>query len=126
VGKVIFDKRSPVYEQIIEMHKQKIVSGDFQPGQEIPSRRELATQLKVNPNTVQRAYKEMEGLGLIYTDGNSLSKITDSQSKIQTLRQELLEDALQAFIETVRTIGLEDEAVLNLIKTRLKEVDPND
>ncbi|MPN18133.1 hypothetical protein SDC9_165491 [bioreactor metagenome] len=63
---------------------------------------------------------------MIYTDGNSLSKITDSQSKIQTLRQETLEDALQAFIETVRTIGLEDEAVLNLIKTRLKEVDPND
>lgn len=123
---MIFDKRSPVYEQIIEMHKKKIVSDEFQPGQEIPSRRELATQLKVNPNTVQRAYKEMEGLGLIYTDGNSLSKITDSQSKIQTLRQETLEDALQAFIETVRTIGLEDEAVLNLIKTRLKEVHPND
>lgn len=123
---MIFDKRSPVYEQIIEMHKQKIVSGDFQPGQEIPSRRELATQLKVNPNTVQRAYKEMEGLGLIYTDGNSLSKITESQSKIQTLRQELLDEALQGFIETVRTIGLEDEAVLDLIKKRLKEVHVND
>ena len=123
---MIFDKRSPVYEQIIEMHKQKIVSGAFQPGQEIPSRRELATQLKVNPNTVQRAYKEMEELGLIYTDGNSLSKITESQSKIQTLRQELLDEALQGFIETVRTIGLEDEAVLDLIKKRLKEVHVND
>mgnify|MGYP003538138160 FL=1 len=123
---MIFDKRSPVYEQIIEMHKQKIVSGAFQPGQEIPSRRELATQLKVNPNTVHRAYKEMEGLGLIYTDGNSLSKITESQSKIQTLRQELLDEALQGFIETVRTIGLEDEAVLDLIKKRLKEVHVND
>ena len=123
---MIFDKRSPVYEQIIEMHKQKIVSGAFQPGQEIPSRRELATQLKVNPNTVQRAYKEMEGLGLIYTDGNSLSKITESQSKIQILRQELLDEALQGFIETVRTIGLEDEAVLNLNKKRLKEVHVND
>lgn len=126
MGKVIFDKRSPVYEQIIEMHKQKIVSGDFQPGQEIPSRRELATQLKVNPNTVQRAYKEMEGLGLIYTDGNSLSKITESQSKIQTLRQELLDEALQGFIETVRTIGLDDDVVLDLIKKRLKEVHVND
>ena len=123
---MIFDKRSPVYEQIIEMHKQKIVSGAFQPGQEIPSRRELATQLKVNPNTVQRAYKEMEGLGLIYTDGNSLSKITESQSKIQILRQELLDEALQGFIETVRTIGLEDEAVLDLIKKRLKEEHVND
>lgn len=123
---MIFDKRSPVYEQIIEMHKQKIVSGAFQPGQEIPSRRELATQLKVNPNTVQRAYKEMEGLGLIYTDGNSLSKITESQSKIQILRQELLDEALQGFIETVRTIGLEDEAVLDLIKKRLKGVHVND
>jgi len=120
--KVIFNKRNPVYEQIIEMYKQKIVSGDFQPGQEMPSRRELATQLKVNPNTVQRAYKEMEGLGLIFTDGNSLSKITDSPSKIQALRQEILEEALRTFIETVRTVGLEDKAVLKLIETSLKEV----
>ncbi len=55
-----------------------------------------------------------------------LSKITESQSKIQTLRQELLDEALQGFIETVRTIGLEDEAVLDLIKKRLKEVHVND
>lgn len=119
---MIFNNRSPVYEQIIEMYKQKIVSGDFQPGQEMPSRRELATQLKVNPNTVQRAYKEMEGLGLIFTDGNSLSKITDNQSKIQALRQEILEEALRTFIETVRKVGLEDKAVLKLIETSLKEV----
>ncbi|PTQ84002.1 GntR family transcriptional regulator [Trichococcus patagoniensis] len=121
---MIFDKRSPVYEQIIEMYKQKIVSGDFQPGQEIPSRRELATQLKVNPNTVQRAYKEMEGLDLIFTDGNSLSRITENQAKIQSLRQGILEDALLSFIDTVRTVGMEDEAVLQLVETRLKEVQP--
>lgn len=124
MGTVIFDKRSPVYEQIIEMYKQKIVSGDFQPGQEIPSRRELATQLKVNPNTVQRAYKEMEGLDLIFTDGNSLSRITENQAKIQSLRQGILEDALLSFIDTVRTVGMEDEAVLQLVETRLKEVQP--
>lgn len=121
---MIFDKRSPVYEQIIEMYKQKIVSGDFQPGQEIPSRRELATQLKVNPNTVQRAYKEMEGLDLIFTDGNALSRITENQEKIQSLRQGILEDALLSFIDTVRIVGLEDEAVLHLIETRLKEGHP--
>ena len=121
---MIFDKRSPVYEQIIEMYKQKIVSGDFQPGQEIPSRRELATQLKVNPNTVQRAYKEMEGLDLIFTDGNALSRITENQEKIQSLRQGILEDAILSFIDTVRIVGLEDEAVLHLIETRLKEVHP--
>ena len=121
---MIFDKRSPVYEQIIEMYKQKIVSGDFQPGQEIPSRRELATQLKVNPNTVQRAYKEMEGLDLIFTDGNALSRITENQEKIQSLRQGILEDAILSFIDTVRIVGLEDEAALHLIETRLKEVHP--
>ena len=124
MGTVIFDKRSPVYEQIIEMYKQKIVSGDFQPGQEIPSRRELAAQLKVNPNTVQRAYKEMEGLDLIFTDGNARSRITENQAKIQLLRQGILEDALLSFIDTVRTVGLDDEAVMHLIETRLKEVHP--
>lgn len=55
-----FNKREPIYLQVIKDFKVKIVSGQLQPGQEVPSRRELATQLKINPNTVQRAYKEME------------------------------------------------------------------
>ena len=59
--------REPVYLQIIRYIKQKVVRGELNPGDTIPSRREMAQILKVNPNTVQKSYKEMEEMGIINT-----------------------------------------------------------
>lgn len=68
---ISFNSRDPVYSQVVRLFKEKIVTGVIQSGQTIPSRRELAALLKINPNTAQRAYKEMEDQGLIVTEGNS-------------------------------------------------------
>jgi len=73
---VKFNNRDPVYVQVVRYFKEQIAKGFFEPGQEIPSRRELAHRLKINPNTAQRAYKEMEEQGLIFTEGNLPSRIT--------------------------------------------------
>ena len=59
--------KEPVYLQIIKYFKQQIVIGEFKPGDIIPSRREMAVNIKVNPNTVQKSYKEMEEMGIINT-----------------------------------------------------------
>ena len=59
--------REPVYLQIIRYIKQQVVRGELNPGDTIPSRREMAQLLKVNPNTVQKSYKEMEEMGIINT-----------------------------------------------------------
>ena len=57
----------PIYAQITDGLRQQIASGILQPGDKLPSVRELATALAINPNTIQRAYRELEQAGLIAT-----------------------------------------------------------
>ena len=57
----------PIYNQIVENFRAQIAAGILQPGDKLPSVRELATQLSINPNTIQRAYREMEQQGMIQT-----------------------------------------------------------
>ena len=78
--------REPVYLQIIRYIKQKVVRGELNPGDTIPSRREMAQILKVNPNTVQKSYKEMEEMGIINTIKSYQSSITTDENVINKAR----------------------------------------
>ncbi len=113
---VKFNNRDPVYVQVIQHFKEQMAKGLFQPGQEIPSRRELANRLKINPNTAQRAYKEMEEQGLIFTEGNLPSRITKDEGAIKKVREELIVDAVETFVRSVRTINIPLHEVLDLVK----------
>ena len=73
---VSFNNRDPVYLQVVRYFKEELATGKLEPGQVIPSRREVAGLFKINPNTAQKAYKEMEEQRLIITEGNSPSRIT--------------------------------------------------
>jgi GntR family transcriptional regulator len=115
---VKFNNRDPVYVQVIRHFKEQIATGLFEPGQEIPSRRELANQLKINPNTAQRAYKEMEEQELIFTEGNLPSRITKDEQVLKMVREELIQEAVDAFVDSVRTINVPLHEVLNLVKTK--------
>ena len=112
---ICLDKRLPVYEQIIDYYKQAIASGKLAPGSQIPSRRELAQEWGVNPNTVQKAYKEMSALGLIYTEGNSLSKVTEDRQLLERLRKELIEQAVIDFIEKIGPFELKEDRIIDII-----------
>ena len=57
----------PIYTQIVDNFRTQIAAGILQPGEKLPSVRELATQLSINPNTIQRAYRELEAKGIIQT-----------------------------------------------------------
>ena len=119
--KIIFNKRDPVYVQVVQHFKQQIASGKFEPGEEIPSRRELANQLKINPNTAQRAYKEMEEAGLIFTEGNNPSRITKDEEILRNLRTELIEEAVEDFIKAVEPINLSIDELIALIKEKYEQ-----
>ena len=116
-----FNKRDPVYIQVVRHFKQQIASGHYEPGQEIPSRRELANQLKINPNTAQRAYKEMEEAGLIFTEGNSPSKITKNEEVIGRIRDELISEAIDNFVTAIRPINASLDEVIGLLKEKYVE-----
>lgn len=113
-----FNNRDPVYLQIIRYFKEKIAIGELQPGEEIPSRRELANRMKVNPNTAQRAYKEMEQQGLIHTERNHPSKITTDTKTLSSVREELLIEAVDLFVTSVRSINVPVEELLELVRAK--------
>lgn len=116
--KIKFDNRDPVYVQVVRHFKEQIAVGKLEPGQEIPSRRELANQLKINPNTAQRAYKEMEEEGLIHTERNFPSTITKDEQVLGAVREELLLNAVETFINAVRPIQVPIDELLNIVKEK--------
>lgn len=115
---VNFNNRDPVYLQVIRNFKEKIANGELVPGDEIPSRRELANMLKINPNTAQRAYKEMEEQGLIHTEKNHPSKVTTDMKILGMVREELLVEAVDTFVASVRSINVPVDELLDLVKTK--------
>lgn len=113
----LFNQREPVYLQVVRHFKEKIAAGELQPGEEMPSRRELAGNLGINPNTVQRAYKRMEEENLLYTEGNMPSKITEDTKVLTQVRHELMLNAVETFIAAVKPIGVS----LEELQTKVKE-----
>ncbi|ASK61477.1 GntR family transcriptional regulator [Virgibacillus phasianinus] len=117
---VNFNNRDPVYLQVVRYFKEQIAVGDLAPGEEIPSRRELANRIKINPNTAQRAYKEMEEQGLIRTEKNHPSKITNNEQTLGKVRDELLHEAVHSFVELVQPINVPLEELLKLVEKTYK------
>lgn len=116
-----FNNRDPVYLQVIRSFKEQLATGKLQPGQDIPSRRELAGLMGINPNTAQRAYKEMEEQGLIHTERNFPSKITTDEAVLSAVREELINEAIESFITSVHSINLSLDEVLTRVKEKFCE-----
>ncbi|MFB4167977.1 GntR family transcriptional regulator [Virgibacillus sp. JSM 102003] len=115
------NNRDPVYIQVIRYFKEQIATGMFEPGQEIPSRREIANRIKINPNTAQRAYKEMEEQGLIYTERNLPSRITKDEQILGAVREELIVEAVDSFVTSIRSINVPVEEVLSLVQEKYEK-----
>ncbi len=79
----------PIYEQIKASFEKLIVTEALAPGDKLPSVRELATELAINPNTIQRAYKELEAEGIICSVQGKGSFVSDSISVLERRKQEL-------------------------------------
>ncbi|MFD0617775.1 GntR family transcriptional regulator [Paenibacillus sp. GCM10027629] len=118
---VVFNNRDPVYLQVVRHFKEQIATGRLKAGQVIPSRRELGALLKINPNTAQKAYKEMEEQRLIITEGNSPSRITEEAEILRAIRSELIESAVESFVVSVRRIDVPVDELLDLVRTKYVE-----
>ena len=76
------DSDRPIFIQILERIRVDIISGKYQPGDKLPSVRELAAEAAVNPNTMQRAFAELERTGLVYSKRTSGRFITEDREMI--------------------------------------------
>jgi len=110
------DLSKPLWEQVLHQIRGALARSDLQPGEKIPSLRDLAQQLKINPNTVMRAYQELERDGLTETRRGQGTFITSSQQKISEVRNLLAEDAVKAFVQEMRVLGLRKPEADNLLE----------
>ncbi|WP_088012355.1 GntR family transcriptional regulator [Gottfriedia acidiceleris] len=117
----IVNNREPVYLQVVRHFKQQIAKRLLEAGQEIPSRRELAVQFNINPNTVQKAYKEMEEQGLITTERNFPSKITTDVNVLNGVRNELIMEAVNEFVDSIKVINVPVEELLTMVKQNYEQ-----
>ena len=92
----------PIYKQIEDAYKNLMLSGALQAGEKMPSVRELATQLAINPNTIQRAYRELESAGYIYTVSGKGTFVAEVRELGENRRREqlaLLDGTVQELID---------------------------
>ena len=107
-----FDNERPIYIQLVEKIRIEIVSGKLKRGQKIPSVRELALMMKVNPNTMQKALVELENEKLIYTERTNGKYVTEDEKLIERVKNELAKEKVENYINSMNSIGISfDEAI---------------
>ena len=110
----------PVFIQIMEKLKRDIVTGSYRPGDKLPSVRELAAEAAVNPNTMQRAFSELEREGLVYTKRTNGRFITEDTAMINNLKSELAQELVTQFLENMQKLGIPQEEALSIISETIK------
>ena len=105
----------PIYEQLEEKLRRLILSGGIAEGERLPSVRELASQLAINPNTLQRAYRELEQAGFIYSVPGKGS-FAGALHAVDEGRKQELRDKLKAAYTELRQLGEPREALLALLE----------
>lgn len=111
-----FDARIPIYLQIMEKIKKDIISGRLKPGDKMPSVRILAGDLKVNVNTAQRVYQELEREEVIFTQRGIGSFVTEDEESIQRIKQEMAYEILARFMQSMRELGYDWDKTINALK----------
>jgi len=116
-----FSPDRPVYVQLSEIIRKRIVSGEYSPAEQIPSVRQLAVEAAVNPNTVQRALADLESDGLVESHGTLGRFVTAHPEVISAAREEDAKKLVLDFITSARQMSLSDEIIEKMIKEELYE-----
>ena len=113
---------SPIYRQIIQQIEYAILSGRMRSGDRLPTIRSLAVELKTNPNTIARAYSELEIRGILATQIGSGTYIADKKPVVEddSLNRKIRE-VLTRFVQEMRDLGVEKRELVRLIETFVKE-----
>jgi len=121
-----FNAAYPIYEQVIEEIKKELVRGELRPGEKLPSQRKLAKKIEVNPNTVQRAYREMEQRGLVETKRGRGTFIKDDDQVMIEIRKDMAETAVKEFIDEMISLGFKQDDIVEKINDNLKRRDQDE
>ena len=115
----------PLYEQIKEKLKLLIITDVLKADDKIPSVRELAQQLTINPNTIQRAYRDLEAEGYIYSvraKGSFVASANHAKSRVE---ENALKDELVSIVRQAKFLGVMSEEIIDTVN-KIYEEDSND
>ena len=115
------DDSRPIWMQLEEQLTRRILSGWYKPGEKLPTVRDLAAEAGVNPNTMQKAFTELERSGLVYTQRTNGRYITEDQERISRVREELARECTQSYLSNIRRLGYEREQALALAQKIIEE-----
>lgn len=119
----VLDSERPVYIQLVEQIQAGIVSGQYKPGDRLPSVRDLAAEATVNPNTMQRALAELERVGLVYANRTSGRFITADEAMIGKLREQSAQQQAAAFLEKLQQLGFDPRQALALLEQVIRDME---
>jgi GntR family transcriptional regulator len=109
----------PIYEQIRDELRRLIVTGAMGTDEKLPSVRALAAQLAINPNTIQRAYNELESEGYIYSVPGKGSFAAGDTGAGETRKRELL-DKVRELLEELRYLGVTQDELVTLVRGEVR------
>ena len=112
-----FQDHLPIYAQLMDRLKRRIITGRYLPGEKLPSVRELAAEAGINPNTVQRAFSELEREGLIYTQRATGKYVTENADEIKSARQALAKTQVTEFLSNMQSLGYSVGDVIVLLQS---------
>lgn len=119
---MLFTDNLPIYIQIMNLIKKRIIIGELKEGEKLPSVRELSTELKVNPNTIQRSYQELEREDLVFTQRGMGTFVVEDKETIKNLKKNVATDIVKSFINEMKSIGYSPAEIIALINEKAKEV----
>lgn len=120
-----FDTKIPIYLQVVENMKMQIMNGTLCSGHKISSVRDLAQELGVNPNTVQKAFAELEREGFIRTERAVGRYVADNQKLIEECKVQMIKEKVQDFIKQMELLGLTINDIRDYIDEYKEEHDGN-
>ena len=115
------DSDRPIYLQLMDIIQMQIISGYYKAGDRLPSVRELAAEASVNPNTMQKAFVELERNGLIITQRTSGRTVTEDISMIEGIKENLAMEQLRLFLTKMKELGYERKDIVALLEHAAEE-----
>ena len=115
------DSDRPIYTQLLQILQTGIVSGTYPPGSKLPSVRDLAMEAGVNPNTMQRAFSELEREGLIRTERTAGRFVTEDGDLVERSRRSIAGSQLDVFVNRMEELGFTKKEIVEFVRSKVEE-----
>ena len=114
------DSDRPIFLQIVERIQMDIIASRYRPGDKLPSVRDLSGEAGVNPNTMQKAFTELEHTGLVYSQRTSGRFITEDETLVNNLKTSLAKEKINEFLDLMQKLGYSNQEISELMHLSMK------